>query len=91
MHTDLAPGKDQMTATAFNNEWRGTSAFSWLLGVGRSMTADQLRRALLSRWDYADSRPSLRWDSLTEAARTTCGRSVNGPDQDDARGEPSGC
>ena len=53
-----------MTDTAFRT--MSGAGHQHFLGFMRELavhtTADQLRRALLSRWDYADSRPSLRWD-----------------------------
>lgn len=58
------PKKDQMTDTEFRT--MSGAGHQHFLGFMRELaaatSADQLRRALLTRWDYADGRPSLRWD-----------------------------
>jgi hypothetical protein len=58
------PKKEQMTDTEFRT--MSGAGHQNFLGFMRELatvtSVDQLRRALLKPWDYADDRPSLRWD-----------------------------
>ena len=58
------PKKEQMTDTEFRTmSGAGHQPFlGFMRELAINTSADQLRRALLERWDYADGRPSLRWD-----------------------------
>lgn len=56
--------KDQMVDTDFRTmSGAGHQHFlGFLKELARETSGEHLRRALLEPWDYADGRPSLRWD-----------------------------
>jgi len=58
------PKKDQMSDTEFRTmSGAGHQHFlGFMKDLALSTTADHLSRALFEPWDYADDRPSLRWD-----------------------------
>jgi len=59
------PKRELMSDTAFRTmSGAGHQHFlGFMLELAAGTDAEHLRRSLLALWDYADSRPSLRWDA----------------------------
>lgn len=59
------PKRELMSDTAFRTmSGAGHQHFlGFMLELAAGTDAEHLRRSLLAHWDYADGRPSLRWDA----------------------------